>query len=100
VADSIVYDKPVVREISRRRVFVFVSVFLVLGGVGIITEESDMFLHAIDDYAMVALAIIGLLGFAMWRNKLSLPELRKQNNIFAALFVVALILSCMELWLR
>ena len=88
---SIVYDKSFAREISRRRVFIFVSTFLVLAGVGIIMEESDMFLHAIDDYAMVALAIIALLGFAMWRSKLSLAELRKQNNIFAALFVVALI---------
>ena len=85
------YDKSVVRELSRRRVFVFISVFLVLGGVGIIVEESDMFLHALDDYAMVALAVIAILGFALWRNKLSLTELKKQNNIFAALFVVALI---------
>ena len=91
MAESIVYDKSVVREISRRRVFIFVSVFLVLGGVGTILEESDMFLHAIDDYAMVALAIIALLGFVMWRNKLSLAELRRQNNILTALFVVALI---------
>lgn len=91
MAESIVYDKSIVRELSRRRVFVFVSVFLVLGGVGIILEESDMFLHAIDDYAMVALAVIALLVYAMWRNKLSLTELKKQNNIFTALFVVALI---------
>jgi hypothetical protein len=91
MAESIVYDKSVVRELSRRRVFVFISVFLVLGGVGIIVEESDMFLHAIDDYAMVALAIIALLGFAVWRNRLSLADLRKQNNILTALFVVALI---------
>jgi hypothetical protein len=88
---SIVYDKSFAREISRRRVFIFVSTFLVLAGVGIIIEESDMFLRAIDDYAMVALAVIALLGFAMWRNKLSVAELRKQNNVFAALFVVALL---------
>ena len=88
---SIVYDKSAVREISRRRVFVFVSVFLVLGGVGVIMEENDMFLHAIDDYAMVALAIIALLAYAVWRNKLSLADLKKQNNIFAALFAVALV---------
>jgi hypothetical protein len=91
VAESIVYDKSVVREHSRRRVFIFISVFLVLGGAGIILEESDIFLHAIDDYAMVALAIIALLGFGVWRNKLSLAELRKQNNVFTALFVLALI---------
>jgi len=89
MAKSIVYDRSVVREISRRRVFIFVSTFLVLGAVGIL-EESDMFLHAIDD-AMIVLTIIALLGFAMWRNRLSLAELSKQNNIFAALFVVALI---------
>ena len=40
---------------------------------------------------MVALAIIALLGFALWRNKLSLTDLRKQNNILTALFVVALL---------
>ena len=91
MVESIVYDKSVVRELSRRRVFVFVSVFLVVAGVGIILEESDIFLHAIDDYAMVVVAIIALLGFALWRNRHSLGELRKQNNIFAALFVVALV---------
>ena len=91
MVESIVYDKSVVRELSRRRVFVFVSVFLVFAGVGIILEESDILLHAIDDYAMVVLAIIALLGFALWRSRYSLADLRKQNNIFAALFVVALV---------
>ena len=50
MAGTITYDKSFVREIARRRVFIFVVAFLVLGAVGIIREESDMFLHALDDY--------------------------------------------------
>ena len=91
MAVTITYDKSLVREIARRRVFIFVVAFLVLGAVGIIREESDMFLHALDDYAIFALAIIALILIVAWRNKQSLTELKRQNNIITVLFVVALI---------
>jgi hypothetical protein len=50
-----------------------------------------MLLHALDEYAIVTLAIIVLILIAVWRKKASLQELRKQHNIIAVIFVVALI---------
>lgn len=39
----------------------------------------------------MALSIITLILIAVWRNKQSLVELRKQHNGFTVLFVIALV---------
>lgn len=79
------------RELGRRRVFFYVSLFLALALGGLIPGEADMFLHALDEYAIVTLSIIALALLIAWRNKQSLAALKKQNNIVLVLFVIALI---------
>ncbi len=56
-------------------------------------EESDMFMHALDDYGTVAIAAITLILLAIWWKKQTLNDLRKQHNIITGLFVVALLLT-------
>jgi hypothetical protein len=84
-------DKSLRRELGRRRVFFFVSIFLALALGGLIPEEADIFLHALDEYAIVAISILVIILLLAWRNKQSLAELKKQHNIIFALFVVALV---------
>lgn len=84
-------DKSLKRELGRRRVFFFVAAFLALALGGLIPEEADVFLHALDEYAIVALSVIALILLVAWRNKQSLADLKRQNNIILVLFVVALV---------
>jgi drug/metabolite transporter (DMT)-like permease len=91
MVESIAYDKSVVRELSRRRVFVFVAAFLALALFADGLTEADILTHALDDFAIVALSIIVLILIAVWRKKVTLSELKKQHNIITILFVVMLI---------
>ncbi len=84
-------EKTLRRELGRRRVYIFVSAWLLLALGGVINEESDIFLHALDEYVIFALAVIAAILFVIWRKKQSLPELKKQHNIIWILFVVALV---------
>ncbi len=83
-------DKLLKRELGRRRVFFFISIFLALALGGLIPEESDIFLHALDEYAIVAISIIAVILLIAWRKKQSLAELKKQHNIILVLFLIAL----------
>ncbi len=83
-------EKLLRREHGRRRVYIFVTAWLLLSVGGIINEESDMFLHALDEYAILTLVIIAAILFFFWRKKQSLSDLRKQHNIIWILFLVAL----------
>ncbi len=79
------------RELGRRRVYIFFAAFYALALVGLIPEEGDVFTHAVDEIGIVTVSIIVLILIAVWRKKVALPELKKQHNIIAALFVVALV---------
>jgi membrane protease YdiL (CAAX protease family) len=79
------------RELARRRVFVFASAFFAIALFAVINEEADMFLHALDDYAIVILSLVVLILIAAWRKKVTFSELRKQHNIITALFVIMLL---------
>jgi hypothetical protein len=59
--------------------------------VGLIPEEGDIFTHAVDEIGIVTISIIVLVLLAVWRKKVTLPELKKQHNIITALFVIALV---------
>lgn len=83
-------DKSVIRELAKRRVFIFFSVLIVAVLGNTLMEESDMFLHALDDYVLVGIAIIVLILIAAWRKKSSLSELKRQHNIILILFIIAL----------
>ncbi len=81
------------RELARRRVFVFFSVFTLLALGNTVMEESDMFMHALDDYGTVAIVAITLILLAIWWKKQTLNDLRKQHSIITGLFVMSLLLT-------
>ena len=89
---SVNEDKLVVRELGKKRVFVFFAVAIALAfAVDAIVVESDNFMFALDDYALVGLSILALVLVGVWRSRRSLSELRSQNNIIVVLFVIALL---------
>ena len=82
--------KGLIRELARRRVFLFFSVLLVLALFNAIFEEADTFLHALDDYAIVSISIVVVAFIALSWNKQSLEALRRQHTIIVGLFLLAL----------
>jgi hypothetical protein len=84
-------DRKVNRELGKRRVFLFAAAFLALALPGVIGEESDIFLHALDEYVILTLAVVAIVLIVVFRKKVSLAELRKQHNILLVLFIIALI---------
>ena len=89
---SVNEDKLVVRELGKRRVFVFFAVAIALVfAVDAIVVESDNFMFALDDYGLVGLSVLALVLVGVWRSRRSLTELRSQNNIIVVLFVIALL---------
>jgi hypothetical protein len=79
----------VTKFLGRRRVYAIVSVWLLVL-IEVAIMEGDTFIHAFDDIAVVAIAAITIILVLLWRSKTSLAELKKQTNIFAALFVIGL----------
>ena len=83
-------EKSIARELAKRRAFIvlFIVLIEILGAfIGI---ENDMLAHSIDDYAILAISVIGLLVIvAMWKKQ-SLASLKKQHNILLALLIVAM----------
>lgn len=82
-------DKGWIRELGRRRVFVFVAAFLVLALANAVREENDIFLHALDDNVIILLALIILVYVGISWKKDTPEALRKQHNIVMLLLVVA-----------
>ena len=81
-------QKSVIKELGRRRVFVIFLAFLAFALGNTITEESDILLHALDDYLIIALAVIGVVIFAVTWKKQSFLDLRKVNNIATIISVI------------
>jgi uncharacterized membrane protein len=84
-------EKTLRRELGRLRVFAFVAVFIVVGLAGQLNEESDIFLHALDEYALIGLSIVVIILVVAWRKKQGIADLKKQLNIYEVLFVIMLI---------
>lgn len=81
-------DRATIKELGRRRVFAFFWVFVLVAISNTITEENDIFLHVVDDYADITLAIVAVIILvAMWKKQ-SIKDLRKVNNIFTILAVL------------
>ena len=83
-------EKSVARELAKRRAFIvlFIVLIEILGAfIGI---ENDMIAHSIDDYAILAISVIGLLVIAAMWKKQSLASLKKPHNILLALLIVAM----------
>lgn len=58
----------------------------------VITKENDTLPYVADDYIDIVLAVVALGVYALWRNKTSLQDLRKANNV-ATVLAVLLILA-------
>src|SRR6267378_1659147 len=84
-------ERSIARELAKRRAFIVLFIVLIEIVGAFIGLEGDMFVHALDDYAILAISIVALsvIG-AMWKKQ-SLAGLRKQHNILLALVVVALV---------
>ncbi len=85
-------DKSIVRELGKRRVFIFFSVAIaIVFAVDAILVESDNPTFMIDDLGLVGISILSLALLGIWWNRRSLKELRSQHNIIAILFVIAVL---------
>lgn len=83
-------EKSIARELAKRRAFIvlFIVLIEILGAfIGI---ENDMIAHSLDDYAILAISVIGLLVIAAMWKKQSLAGLKKQHNILLLLLIVAM----------
>jgi hypothetical protein len=92
------------KEVGRARVFAFLSVFVLAALGPLIMEESDIFLHALDDYIdVIAAVIVSVVLLMMWGKKSS-NGLHMANNIgmlFSLVIIFAItqeINDPMDLW--
>jgi hypothetical protein len=89
-------EHSVIKELGRRRVFIFFWSFVLIAIANTVNEENDIALHVVDDYADIALAIIALALIVVWRNRKSLKDLKKLNNaltVMAVLLILATIFA-------
>ncbi len=80
-------DRATIKELGRRRVFAFFWVFTAFAIGNVVGEENDIFLHVVDDYTDIALAIIAIVVLVLWWKKSDLKQLRTTNNILTVLAV-------------
>lgn len=85
-------DSATIKQLGRRRVFVFFFGFALVAIANTVTEENDILLHVVDDYADILIAVVALAITFIWWKRNSLSALRKLNNILAV-FAVLLILA-------
>ncbi|MDE1870960.1 MAG: hypothetical protein KGI06_01845 [Candidatus Micrarchaeota archaeon] len=86
------YDRGT-KEIAKRRVFVFI---LLIGLIAIgpaFMAEGDMLSHAVDDIAIMGLSLVGLAFLALSWKKNTVSQLRMQNSIILAIFVLLLVIQ-------
>jgi glucan phosphoethanolaminetransferase (alkaline phosphatase superfamily) len=82
-----------VKQLNRRHTFgVFFAVLAVIF-VEVINAEAPEFLHMLDDIVIVAASIIAVVVILAMRNRRSLPQLKRTNNILFILAIVFTIFS-------
>jgi hypothetical protein len=84
-------EKSMRSYLGRLRVFGFVSIFLAVALLGQVNEESDKFLHALDEYALIGLSILIIILIVAWRKRRSIANLKMQLNVYEVLFAIMLI---------
>jgi glycerol uptake facilitator-like aquaporin len=84
-------DKNWLRDLGRRRVSAFFFALLLVAIFEQAISESDKFLHAVDDYVDIIVAIIALLIIFAWWKKNSASDLKKTNNWMAGLALIVII---------
>lgn len=93
-------DQHLVKELSRRRVYIFLALFTALAFGGLLREESDQFLHVLDEYVLVGGSLVILFLSWKWRATHSLAALKSQHVIFTMLLMVMLIFQIAALSLE
>lgn len=88
---SVLPDAATIKELGRRRVFAFFWAFTLLAIGNTAMGESDIFLHVVDDYADVALAVVALVVLAIWWKRKSFKNIRLTNNLMTVLAVLMLL---------
>lgn len=89
-------DPKWLRELGRRRVFVFFWGFVFVALINTINEESDIFLHVFDDYVDIILAVVAVIVIGVMWRKQAMQQLKRVNNIatiLAVLFILATIFA-------
>lgn len=84
-------DKSVTKWLGRNRVSAFFWAFALIALLNVITEEQDIFLHVVDDYADIAIIVVGLAVLAMWWKRQSPSQLKRTQNVMAALAVLLIL---------
>ena len=88
---SVSEEKSIARELAKRRAFIVLFIVLIEIVGAFVNLEGDMLAHALDDYAILVISVVGLLVIvAMWKKQ-SLAGLKKQHNILLVLLIVALV---------
>ncbi len=82
---------------SRRRVFGFFWVFFGLAIAQTLNDESDEFMHVVDNYVGIALVVIAVVVLLAWWRKTDTKNLKMVNNIMTGLAVVLLIMAVVTL---
>jgi hypothetical protein len=90
-------DKEWLKQLGRRRVFGFFWVFFVVAIFQTVFTEGDSFIHAVDEYIDIVLALIAIVLLLVWWKKTSTGDLKMSNNVQAVLAVILLILALVTL---
>ncbi|MDE1869426.1 MAG: hypothetical protein KGH71_00375 [Candidatus Micrarchaeota archaeon] len=84
---------PEIKELAKRRVFIFAAFFMLFALGGLIGEEGDILSHAADDIVLAGIAAVTIIYLYASRNRQSLVDLRRQHNIVLVLFIIALVVQ-------
>ncbi|AAY81308.1 hypothetical protein [Sulfolobus acidocaldarius] len=75
--------------VARTRVFLFFSITLLVFGSDIAAEIADNMVYPLDDILVLVLGIVGIVLYFAMRSR-SVEGLKRLNNIYLTVFVVAL----------
>jgi cytochrome bd-type quinol oxidase subunit 2 len=79
------------KQVGRVRVFAFFWVFALVAILNVVTEENDIFLHVVDDYTDIILAVVAIILLAVYWRKKSTQSLKTANNILTVLAVLLIL---------
>ncbi len=84
-------DSSTTKWLARNRVYAFFWAFVIVAIANTINEENDIFLHVVDDYADIIIAVVALALLAMWWKKTTPSQLKMTSNVMAVLSVLLLL---------
>lgn len=88
---SVESGSDVSKWLGRTRVFAFFWTFALVAIANTVAEERDIFLHVVDDYTDITLALIAIVVIALWWKKKTPAELKRTNNVLTALAVILIL---------